>query len=149
MKTYATLGPACAKPDILCAMLRAGLTGFRLNLSHTALPACTPWLELLHAAAAQTDTHPELIIDMRGSELRTGALARPIVLSPGDSIRFGHMGLPLDDDILAALTPGQEVLLDDDTIRLTVENHDGQTAICRCTRTAPMPAARTEVETAS
>ncbi|MBQ0037414.1 MAG: pyruvate kinase [Clostridiales bacterium] len=134
MKTYATLGPACMDQETLCDMLRAGLTGFRLNLSHTALAECEDWLHAVSAAAGQTGTHPELIIDMRGGELRTGKLARPITLQEGDTVTFGRDGLPLDDDILAALTVGQDILVDDDTIRLTVASRDGQSAACRCTR---------------
>lgn len=132
MKTYATLGPACMQPDTLCAMLRTGLTGFRLNLSHTTLPACAPWLQQLSAAAAQTGTHPELIIDMRGSELRIGELPHPVELSVDDPIRFGRGGLPIDEDILAALRPGQMILLDDDSIRLMADSNDGHAAVCRC-----------------
>ena len=33
MKTYATLGPACCRADLLTELLDMGLTGFRLNLS--------------------------------------------------------------------------------------------------------------------
>ena len=40
IKTYATLGPACCTVDTLSAMLRLGLTGFRLNLSHRTLSDC-------------------------------------------------------------------------------------------------------------
>ena len=42
MKTYATLGPACCRADLLTELLDMGLTGFRLNLSHTTLAACPP-----------------------------------------------------------------------------------------------------------
>lgn len=45
MKTYATLGPACCRADLLTELLDMGLTGFRLNLSHTTLTACRPWTE--------------------------------------------------------------------------------------------------------
>mgnify|MGYP000819298723 FL=1 len=48
MKTYATLGPACCRADLLTELLDMGLTGFRLNLSHTTLAACRPWLSLIH-----------------------------------------------------------------------------------------------------
>lgn len=45
MKTYATLGPACCRADLLTELLDMGLTGFRLNLSHTTLTVCRPWTE--------------------------------------------------------------------------------------------------------
>ena len=36
-KLYGTLGPACADTDTLRALLRAGMRGVRLNLSHGPL----------------------------------------------------------------------------------------------------------------
>ena len=38
-KLYGTLGPACANTDTLRALLRAGMRGVRLNLSHGPLPS--------------------------------------------------------------------------------------------------------------
>ncbi|MDO4741710.1 MAG: pyruvate kinase, partial [Eubacteriales bacterium] len=114
IKTYATLGPACCEVDTLTAMLRLGLTGFRLNLSHRTLSDCRRWTDALRAAGEAVGVRPELIIDMRGAELRLGQLTRPIRLQTGDRLRFGKMGLPLlDQDILAALQPGQTMLVDD------------------------------------
>ena len=135
IKTYATLGPACCTADTLSAMLRLGLTGFRLNLSHRTLADCRAWTDALRAAGEATGVRPELIIDLRGGELRLGDLTRPLTLRTGDTIRFGKMGLPLlDEDILAALHPGQTILIDDGAIELTVDSHDGATAVCRCIR---------------
>ncbi len=135
IKTYATLGPACCKVETLSAMLKLGLTGFRLNLSHRTLADCRKWTAALRTAGETVGVRPELIIDLRGAELRLGDLTRPVRLQPGDTIRFGKMGLPLlDDDILAALQPRQTMLIDDGLIELAVESHDGETAVCRCLR---------------
>ena len=135
IKTYATLGPACCEVDTLSAMLRLGLTGFRLNLSHRTLADCRRWTDALRCAGESVGVRPELIIDLRGAELRLGDLTRPLRLQTGDTIRFGKMGLPLlAADILAALHPGQPMLIDDGAIELTVESHDGETAVCRCLR---------------
>ena len=135
IKTYATLGPACCDEATLSAMLQLGLTGFRLNLSHRTLHDCRKWTAALQAAGLQTGIRPELIIDLRGAELRLGQLTRPLRLQQGDTLRFGKMGLPLlEDDILAALRSGQTMLIDDGAIELTVESCDGETAVCRCLR---------------
>ena len=135
IKTYATLGTQCCEVETLSAMLRLGLTGFRLNLSHRTLADCKKWTDALRAAGEAAGVRPELIIDLRGGELRLGDLTRPIILRSGDTVRFGKMGLPLlDDDILAALRPGQQMLIDDGAIELVVEAHDGETAVCRCIR---------------
>lgn len=78
MKTYATLGPACCRADLLTELLDMGLTGFRLNLSHTTLAACRPWTDAVQAARQASGRDAELIIDMRGPELRMGALPQPV-----------------------------------------------------------------------
>lgn len=133
IRTYATLGPSCCTQETLSAMLHLGLTGFRLNLSHRSLEDCRRWTQALQTAGHAAGVQPELIIDLRGSELRLGELSRPLRLQPGDRIRFGPQGLPLlDADILAALRPGQELLIDDGAIVLTVETHDGETVVCLC-----------------
>ena len=44
MRYYATLGPACCDTGTLAALLCRGVTGFRLNLSHTPLAARTDWI---------------------------------------------------------------------------------------------------------
>lgn len=109
MKTYATLGPACCRADLLTELLDMGLTGFRLNLSHTTLTACRPWTEAVQQARAASGRPAELMVDMRGPELRMGALPQPVPLAEGDSVILGPGGLPVEPDILAAVAPGQEI----------------------------------------
>ena len=134
IKTYATLGPRCCDSETLCAMLRLGLTGFRLNVSHRTLQECSQWTSALQEAGKAAGVTPELIIDLRGGELRLGQLDAPIPLRAGDRFIFGDGGVPLDADILDALHTGQTVLLDDSAIELTVEQADGFSAVCRCIR---------------
>ena len=134
IKTYATLGPRCCDSETLCAMLRLGLTGFRLNVSHRTLQECSQWTSALQEAGKAAGVTPELIIDLRGGELRLGQLDAPIPLRAGDRFTFGDGGVPLDADILDALHAGQPVLLDDSAIELTVEQVDGFSAVCRCIR---------------
>ena len=74
IKTYATLGPRCCDSETLCAMLRLGLTGFRLNVSHRTLQECSQWTSALQEAGKAVGVTPELIIDLRGGELRLGQL---------------------------------------------------------------------------
>ena len=51
MDFYGTLGASCRDEETLYQMFRAGMTGARLNLSHTDLEAGAPMLNSLHAAA--------------------------------------------------------------------------------------------------
>ena len=120
IEIYGTLGPACARPETLEEMLRLGMTGMRLNLSHVSLPEAAPMVELLHAAAERTGTAPKLLIDMQGPELRIGRLSGPLALSAGDAVALSCLGLP--SAVTEALEPGQQILLDDGRILLACEN---------------------------
>lgn len=133
MKTYATLGPACCRADLLTELLDMGLTGFRLNLSHTTLAACRPWTEAVQQARAASGRPAELIVDTRGPELRMGPLARPVTLTAGETVILGPGGLPVEPDILAAVAPGQEILLDDGLMALRAESC-GEAVSCTVTR---------------
>lgn len=129
MRYYATLGPSCCDTAALSALLRRGVTGFRLNLSHTPLAARTDWIDALHEAERRTGLRAQLMIDLRGPEVRIGALPAPLPLAEGAAVTLGA-DIPVDGDVLDALRPGMTVLLDDGAMALTVV--DG--GVCRVTR---------------
>ena len=129
MRYYATLGPSCCDTAALAALLRRGITGFRLNLSHTPLAARTDWIDALHAAERETGLHAQLMIDLRGPEVRIGNMPAPLPLAEGAAVTLGA-DIPVDGDVLNALRPGMTVLLDDGAMALTVV--DG--GVCRVTR---------------
>ena len=129
MRYYATLGPSCCDTAALYALLRRGVTGFRLNLSHTPLAARTDWIDALHEAERKTGLRAQLMIDLRGPEVRIGSLPAPLPLAEGAAVTLGA-DIPVDGDVLDALRPGMTVLLDDGAMALTVV--DG--GVCRVTR---------------
>ena len=94
MEFYATLGAACQKRETLEQMFRAGMTGIRLNLSHTSLAQCRPLLESrFFPAARAAGVAPELMIDLQGPELRVGQLPYPIDLREGKDVLLGQRNL--------------------------------------------------------
>ena len=94
MEYYATLGDPCARREVLDKLFQAGMTGIRVNLSHTSLDKCAPLLEELYWPAARRvgreDAH--LILDLQGPELRVGELPRPIPLREGNEVLLGDGG---------------------------------------------------------
>lgn len=120
VSVYGTLGPACADPATLEAMLRAGMTGVRLNLSHVTLRDAADQVAAFQEAARRCGRSAELLIDMQGPELRVGAMEAPVELTEGSTVTLGDGGIPLPAIVLPALTPGQEVLLDDGKLLLRV-----------------------------
>ena len=129
MRYYATLGPSCCDTAALAALLRRGVTGFRLNLSHTPLAARTDWIAALHEAERKTGLRAQLMIDLRGPEVRIGDMPVPLPLAESAAVTLGA-DIPVDGDVLDALRPGMTVLLDDGAMALTVV--DG--GVCRVTR---------------
>ena len=119
MDFYGTIGPACAELSTLQQMVRAGMTGLRMNLSHGSLAEHADWLELIRKAGVRT-----LLIDLQGPELRIGRLASPLTLSEGQQVFLGTGGIPCPACLLDAITPGQKLLLDDGKLLLRVNAVD-------------------------
>lgn len=120
MDIYGTMGPSCADVDTLEAMLRAGMTGIRLNLSHVTLPEAADEIHHLQEAGRRCGVRPKLLIDMQGPELRIGAMSAPVELVTGSTVLLNGGEIPVPQLVLPHLKPGQEVLLDDGKILLEV-----------------------------
>ena len=121
MKTeiYGTLGPSCSRADILSDMLRLGMTGVRLNLSHMSLSQAEPMLNALRCAEAESGRSCRLLIDMQGPELRIGRLKSSLTLAEGEMIYLPSLSIP--DFLYDMIRPGQEILLDDGRLLLLAE----------------------------
>ena len=130
-KLYGTLGPSCADTDTLRALLRAGMSGVRLNLSHCTLEESAPWLDALRRAEAAEGVSCDLLIDLQGPELRVGALPAPLALREGDTLTLGKV-LPAPPCLRGSLLDGDELLLDDGTLALRVLDAEDMT--CRVVR---------------
>lgn len=145
LELYGTLGPADHSTEILNAMFQAGMTGLRLNLSHTNLEDCEPWLHNLYTVAEKRHIVPDLLVDLQGPEVRIGILKDALFL-PADSIArlcpISSMtennlsstenncdtvnpvtqipAIPIPDAVFPYLKEGQTLRLDDGNIILTV-----------------------------
>lgn len=155
MQYYGTLGPACSSLKILEAMFRAGMTGVRLNLSHGGLEENGAWLSLVQKAAAGCAKRPEILIDLRGPELRIGKIPEEIPAQENSILLFGEGGLPVPAPFLSHIEPNDTVLLDDGRLEFVIQKNNGKTAeakVCRggmikpekslavAGKTIPMPA---------
>lgn len=122
LELYGTLGPACAREDVLEGMFRAGMTGMRVNLSHMTLAQARPWIESMHRAAARCGVKADLLADLQGPEVRVGKLPAPLPLKTGETVDLDALLLP--GALREKLAPGQEILLDDGKILLQAESAD-------------------------
>ena len=124
MKTqiYATFGPACKSESILKDMIQAGMTGMRLNLSHSTLRESEEYINAYRKAAEKCDVKPQILIDMQGPELRIGNLQKEILLEEGECVILGQgdLEIPVPDAVIASSEVDDELLLDDGKIKLEV-----------------------------
>ena len=86
LEIFGTLGPACQSPDVLEKMFLEGMTGIRLNMSHSGLKNSEKLLEHYRLAARRANISPELLIDLQGPEIRVGLLDQPFVLEKAASV---------------------------------------------------------------
>ena len=128
-KIVATIGPACDSPDVLKAMMKAGMNVARLNLSHGTLEEHKARIDLLRSVSDGIGRHIAIMIDTRGIEIRTRMISDGTVdLVPGDIFslymdeRPGNAeGVSITYSHLAQeVSPGTPILLDDGAIELEV-----------------------------
>lgn len=121
---YGTLGPACAKEEILVSMFEAGMTGIRLNLSHKSLEESREWVDLYQKVAKKCGKKGDLLIDLMGPEIRIGNMEAPMELKEGEKVLLGKDGIEIPYYIEETLEVGQTILLDDGKIELVVLKND-------------------------
>ena len=112
---YGTLGPSCASVETLKELLKLGMDGMRLNLSHCNLKDVMDWLMNYTQAQKELNINADLIIDMQGPELRTGALETPITF---EKEQVYTLDIPLTKEVYNALEKDDILRFDDDAVIL-------------------------------
>ena len=136
-KIVATIGPACASPDVLRSLIDAGMDAARLNLSHGSHEDHAARAQLVRELQEECAKPLAVIADLQGPKIRVGTLVEPLPLATGsevtvvyaDSAQNGE--LPLAPAVIGeVLRPGHEVLIDDGLVRLRVEEVEHERARC-------------------
>jgi pyruvate kinase len=129
-KILATLGPASNGLAQIRALVGAGADVFRLNLSHGTQADHCRCYELVRQVEQEMNRPIGVLVDLQGPKLRVGTFQDGGVdLIAGARFRLDLSPAPGDrtraplphPEVLAALKPGAELLLDDGRIRLRVE----------------------------
>ena len=137
-KIVATIGPACASPEVLGELVAAGMNAARLNLSHGTHEDHAARAQLVREAQDVAGRPLAIIGDLQGPKLRVGDLESPLALARGDEIVVVCDGGSASDGELSVapaaigevLHAGHEVLIDDGLIRLRVEEVEAGRARC-------------------
>jgi pyruvate kinase len=128
-KIVCTLGPASSTPEMLDALVRAGMDCARLNFSHGTHESHAATAALVRAAASKARRPVAILADLCGPKMRVGRFEKgEIELVPGrrftlttekitgDAERVSHSYEPLSRDVV----PGDRILLDDGLLSLRV-----------------------------
>src|SRR2546427_5695879 len=83
-KIVATIGPACSSPEMLDALIDAGMDAARLNLSHGTHDDHSSRAALVRGAEERAGRPLALIGDLHGPKLRVGDLSEPLMLTKRD-----------------------------------------------------------------
>jgi pyruvate kinase len=138
-KVVATLGPASSDPEVIGAMIDAGMDVVRLNFSHGEPGEHRDRLLLARRIADDRGASLAVLADLQGPKIRVGELAgdgyqlpagAPCELVAGVD-RAPPPAIPVTYERLAAdLQPGDRVLLDDGAIELQVRSIEGRRIDC-------------------
>jgi pyruvate kinase len=130
-KIVATLGPASTTRKQIEALFKAGADIFRLNLSHGTHEDHKARYDIIREIEDKLDRPIGVLVDLQGPKLRVGTFKEGGVdLKAGQSFRFDldskkpgdEKRAPLPHpEILEAVEPGSNLLLDDGKIRVVVK----------------------------
>jgi pyruvate kinase len=127
-KIVATIGPATDSPEMMRALVHAGMDAARLNFSHGTHDEHAECARLVRAAQEEEGRPLAIIADLQGPKLRLGELGEPVELEEGQQVEIvgaesrTDSELPVSPEVIGeVLQPGHEVLIDDGLVRLRVE----------------------------
>lgn len=138
-KILCTLGPASASPEIVGALIDAGMNAARLNLSHGTHDDHARMYRVVRQEASKRNVAVAIVADLQGPKLRVGKIPDDgfvlanggrVVIStdPADTVQ------QTDTQTIITTTytqmandvgPGDRILMDDGNLELKVESVEG------------------------
>lgn len=128
-KIISTLGPATETPEMLRALVEAGVNIFRINMSHARHEWVRTIVPRIREAAKELDRVVGILMDTQGPAIRTGDLAAKLDLKPGDIFEFTVRGERSEEaysadvnyeGLVDDIAVGDTVLVDNGVIHMKV-----------------------------
>ena len=136
-KIVATIGPASSSPEMLEALIRAGMDVARLNFSHGTHDDHARAITAIRSISALLDRPVAILQDLSGPKIRTGALrgGEPVTLVDGAELDVTTRPVEGDATLISTsyphlpqdVRPGDRILLADGLMELRVLAVDGDT----------------------
>jgi pyruvate kinase len=143
-KIIFTLGPATESEAMLEQLIIAGADIVRLNMAHANHEWTRTLIRRIRLISARVQRDVAIMMDIKGPEIRTGDLAAPIELAPGEIFDFtvqpgaareGAEEIRSVDvnyrDLVNDIKVGDTVLVDNGLIRLEVLEKNNTRIRCR------------------
>jgi len=130
-KIICTIGPASDGPQMINALIFAGMDVARLNFSHGRLEEHAERIRLIRACEAKTGRHIAVLQDIQGPKIRVGQVAgSPRPVAKGERLFFTDAEEKSNPECIYVpyphltrdLRPDQKIYLDDGLIELQVVN---------------------------
>ncbi len=133
-KIVVTLGPATDSPAVLGAMMAAGVSIFRLNLSHGSQSEHAARISAVRAIAADQRRQAALLLDLQGPKIRLGRCesencsiltGAEFTITTEPMIGHGSCASTTYIRFAQDVRPGDRVLLADGAVELRALETDG------------------------
>ena len=155
-KVIATLGPATESPEMLQKLITQGVDVMRLNMAHGDHDWVRKIVGNIREASKRADREVAILMDVKGPEIRTGVVDKPIDLKAGDLVDFitqvhqlsggfqnGRYSVTVNYPSFAKdVEVGQVVLVDSGLIKMDVLAKSPEKVSCKVLVGAPMGSRR-------
>ena len=129
-KIVCTIGPSIDNVEALTKMIEAGMNVARLNFSHAVYDVALKHIANIRTAEKQVGKTIGIMLDTKGPEIRTGLFENDeakvskgdvVKIVPGDILGNSHEFSITYPDLYNDLEIGDDILVDDGNIKLTVQ----------------------------
>lgn len=141
-KIVCTLGPSTEDRDTIRALIEAGMSVARLNLSHGNLETHAAAIAMVRDVSEELEIPVGVMVDVPGTKYRTGPLAPGVVdILRGDILTLTSRDIIGDHDTIGVSPPGlhrdatigHRILVDDGLMELHVTDIQGMDVVCEVT----------------
>jgi pyruvate kinase len=138
-KIISTLGPATDSAVMIGKLMDAGVNIFRLNMSHAPHDWVRRVFSDIRVESAKRKRHTGILMDTQGPAIRTGDIASPLDLQPGQKFTLTVRGEKSEEErsvdvnyenFINDISVGDVVLIDNGTIQMKVLGKSGNKVEC-------------------
>ena len=93
-KIIVTVGPSTQSPERLERLIELGCDVMRLNMAHASPQWVREIIAAIRSASKRIGREVAIMMDVKGPEIRTGAVTVPVELRPGEIVEFRTSDFP-------------------------------------------------------